>query len=73
MNYQRTTIKISVHRSDVNPSQGSSLTLDDAGGGPYLVLEQDGKSMTFDPGELEMLAAIGLELLAQQSLIADER
>lgn len=41
--YTRTTISISVHPSNVNPLFGEGAThvsLDDEGGGPYIVLRQ---------------------------------
>lgn len=73
MSYKRTIIRVSIHRDEINPAQGSSLTVCDSGGGPYLILEQNGKSMAFDAEELVLLASTGLELLAQQSLSSDER
>ena len=41
--YATTTLKVAVHREDVNPVFGESVTfvsVDDEAGGPFLVIEQ---------------------------------
>lgn len=52
---------------------GCLLSVDDAGGGAYLIIEQGGKSITLDPEELELIAATGKEMIEQSSLKSDER
>lgn len=43
-NFVKTTMRVAIHREDVSPVFGEGVTyvsIEDEGGGPFLVLEQD--------------------------------
>ena len=68
MEYKTTITQVTIHKSDDNPVFGESATrikLEDEGAGRYLVIEQDGGSISLDPEELDLIIAEAKKLMAQ--------
>lgn len=68
---RRTVIKVAIHREQGNPifDEGvTTVTLDDEAGGFFVVVKQnephkDGE-LRFNPGELEVVAEVAAQLIA---------
>jgi hypothetical protein len=68
MEYKTTITQVAVHKSNDSPVFGESATrikLEDEGAGKYLVIEQDGGSISLDPEELDLIIAEAKKLMAQ--------
>ena len=66
--YATTTLKVAVHREDVNPVFGEGVTyvsVDDEAGGPFLVIEQEDGSIRLDYEEFVAVAEAVKTLMHQ--------
>ena len=66
--FATTTLKVAVHREDVNPVFGEGVTyvsVDDEAGGPFLVIEQEDGSIRLDYEEFVAVAEAVKTLMHQ--------
>ena len=68
MEYKTTITQVTIHKADDSPVFGESATrikLEDESCGAYLIIEQDGGSITLDPEELDLIVVEAKKLMAQ--------
>ena len=66
--YKTTITQVTIHKADESAVFGESATrvkLEDEGAGQYLILEQDGGSISLDPEELELIIIEARKIMAQ--------
>ena len=68
IDYKTTITQVTIHKSGDSPVFGESATrikLEDESCGVYLIIEQDGGSITLDPEELDLIIVEAKKLMAQ--------
>ena len=67
MSYKSLSMKVSVYQEGNNPIFGEGVThvsLDDEGGGAFILLEQEDRQLRLDLEELEVVADVARKLIS---------